>query len=84
MNKESYFRDKISKIESAIEGLKLCYEWFSYEDITSKINHLESEANKLKIFIGECPREAVEEDEYFELYGEDEKEEDIKLYGLDL
>ena len=32
MNKESYFRDKISKIESAIEGLKLCYEWFSYED----------------------------------------------------
>ena len=48
MNKESYFRDKISKIESAIEGLKLCYEWFSYEDITSKINHLESEAEKLK------------------------------------
>ena len=48
MNKESYFRDKISKIESAIEDLKLCYEWFSYEDITSKINHLESEAEKLK------------------------------------
>lgn len=79
MNKESYFRDKISKIESAIEGLKLCYEWFSYEDITSKINHLESEANKLKIFIGECVIESKEEDEYFELH-----EEDGKLYDLDL
>ena len=79
MNKESYFRDKISKIESAIEGLKLCYEWFSYEDITSKIKHLESEANKLKIFIGECVIEAKEEDEYFELH-----EEDGKLYDLDL
>ena len=68
MNKESYFRDKISKIESAIEGLKLCYEWFSYEDITSKINHLESEANKLKSFIGESTREEDEKDEYIELY----------------
>ena len=37
MNKESYCRDKISKIEMAIEGLKLCCEWFSYEDITNKI-----------------------------------------------
>lgn len=64
MNKKSYFRDKIYKIESAIEGLKLCYEWFSYEDITSKINHLESEAEKLKIFIGEYTRE---EDKYVEL-----------------
>lgn len=52
MNKELYFRDKIYKIEKAIEGLKLCYEWFSYEDITSKIKHLESEAEKLKSFIG--------------------------------
>ena len=68
MNKESYFRDKISKIEMAIEGLKLCYEWFSYEDITSKINHLESEANKLKSFIGESTREEEEKDEYIELY----------------
>ena len=68
MNKESYFRDKIYKIESAIEGLKLCYEWFSYEDITSKINHLESEANKLKSFIGESTREEDEKDEYIELY----------------
>ena len=68
MNKESYFRDKISKIESAIEGLKLCYEWFSYEDIASKINHLESEANKLKSFIGESTREEDEKDEYIELY----------------
>ena len=68
MNKESYFRDKISKIESSIEGLKLCYEWFSYEDITSKINHLESEANKLKSFIGESTREEDEKDEYIELY----------------
>ena len=68
MNKESYFRDKISKMESAIEGLKLCYEWFSYEDITSKINHLESEANKLKSFIGESTREEDEKDEYIELY----------------
>ena len=68
MNKESYFRDKISKIESAIEGLKLCYEWFSYEDITSKKNHLESEANKLKSFIGESTREEDEKDEYIELY----------------
>ena len=68
MNKESYFRDKISKIESAIEGLKLCYEWFSYEDITSKINHLESEANKLKSFIGESTREEDEKGEYIELY----------------
>lgn len=68
MNKESYFRDKVSKIESAIEGLKLCYEWFSYEDITSKINHLESEANKLKSFIGEYTREEDEKDKYIELY----------------
>ena len=67
MNKESYFRDKISKIESAIEGLKLCYEWFSYEDITNKIKHLESEANKLKIFIGKDYIQEDEEDEYFEL-----------------
>lgn len=68
MNKELYFRDKIYKIEKAIEGLKLCYEWFSYEDITSKINHLESEANKLKSFIGESTREEDEKDEYIELY----------------
>lgn len=79
MNKESYFRDKISKIESAIEGLKLCYEWFSYEDITSKINHLESEANKLKIFIGECVIEEKEEDEYFELHEDDDNMDDLDL-----
>ena len=36
MNKELYFKDKIYKIEKAIEGLKLCYEWFSYEDITNE------------------------------------------------
>ena len=68
MNKESYFRDKISKIEKAIEGLRLCYEWFSYEDITSKIKHLESESEKLKSFIGEYTKEEDEKDEYIELY----------------
>ena len=67
MNKESYFRDKISKIEKAIEGLRLCYEWFSYEDITSKIKHLESESEKLKSFIGKDYIQEDEEDEYFEL-----------------
>ena len=67
MNKELYYKDKIYKIEKAIEGLRLCYEWFSYEDITSKIKHLESEAEKLKSFIGKDYIQEDEEDEYFEL-----------------
>lgn len=48
-----YFKDKIYKMEQAIEGLKACYEWFGYEDITNKIKHLEAEIKKVQWFIGE-------------------------------
>lgn len=39
---------QVDKIEIALRGLNVCYEWFAYEDISGKIEHLNSELEKYK------------------------------------
>ena len=45
--KVNYYKKQLENINKSLEGFEIAKEWFAFEDMQSKIQHLEQEKQKI-------------------------------------